>query len=193
MTEKKFHIMFKIGANVLLNHFYWIRKTFTMERKNFYTTIEVEANVLVICLYWITKIFVMEKNFYITMKIGGNVEDASLSCESVIQCCIIIISCRINKEFSKSLKIIWKKIIVCPPNPFYLSIQHNITMKIVKSISWIPILVFSYDSSAFSMHRDFIWRRINIIDVFSFELKISFIFNWFDDSFDLIDSLFLNR
>ena len=43
------------------------------------------------------------------MKIGANVEGASLSFESVVQCCIIIISCRINKEFSKSLKVILKK------------------------------------------------------------------------------------
>ena len=51
------------------------------------------------------------------MKIGANVEGASLSFESVIQCCIIIISRRINKEFSKSLKVILKKKYCLPTQP----------------------------------------------------------------------------
>jgi len=47
-------------------------------------------------------------------------------------------------------------------------------MKIEKSISWIPFLVFSYDPSIFSIQLHFIRTRTETINLVSFESQISF-------------------
>lgn len=119
----------------------------------------------------------------------------SLKFEKVIGLFRLILFCAARKKmnFVFRFQMISRKSRP-PTTPFYLSIQHNIIMKIEKSSTWIPFLVFSYDFSSFSISSSIyisqIWNQFSFL--FIWITFFCFMFNWFENLFDsnfLIDRM----